>query len=599
MDDNPEWYKDILLVDAKEFIRANINSASRSFVAIGYYLKYIRNNEMFTEDGYQSIWEFAKSEFGIGKSSASRFMAINDRFSKDGNSPVLTEQYKDFSSSKLSEMLTMTDDQLEQVSIGTTVAEIREIKQPVKEEVVATSQQESNEIEQEFQCFDKLAAYWCKRNITVELYELAKSDKDEDIDVFNHYFKEKYIHDGYAPAHDTPGYEISYKTDKSGIHFVDDEKTGYSWQLFIDLVHQELDNDSPAAKPANYHENEEGLKRIKSIRKELKNSKSVTESVEAEPEYIETVSETVDNEPEIVNDVDEADTPERECSNCNYNDMDPDEYRRRHLIKPTEFPCNNCDDKLNHWEPKAKGIVLDCHNPEEGWHKEIIADEPEEVETVEVDIIQTVPENTLFKRVPIGLVDANGKQICEGDILLHGSDTYHVHWFQKEARFVAEAVKKNYKYADLEEWPMYRINECAVLYSIYGDEPEPIQEEPEQLQPELPILKNNDQRKDFIDTYETWPIWIDCKETGERYYRYDLSDKVAMVIKVSWKHTYAGYHESKDYEFGAEQYYLLGVKSEWSATRTQFIEDESRTFAECSTNKSALVDYLKEIQKKG
>ncbi|MDF2908399.1 MAG: DNA-directed polymerase subunit alpha, partial [Herbinix sp.] len=139
MDNNPEWYKDILLVDAKEFIRANINSASRSFVAIGYYLKYIRNNEMFTEDGYQSIWEFAKSEFGIGKSSASQFMSINDKFSKDGNSPILLDQYKDFTSSKLAEMLTMTDEQLEQITPTTTIVEIREIKKPA--ETILTSEQ--------------------------------------------------------------------------------------------------------------------------------------------------------------------------------------------------------------------------------------------------------------------------------------------------------------------------------------------------------------------------------------------------------------------------------------------------------------------------
>ena len=141
---NSEWYVNLQLRDVKTYIRDNINSVSRSFVAIGYYLKYIRDHELFTEDGYQNIWELAQVEFGIGKSSASRFMAINDRFSKDGNSPILLDQYKDFSSSKLSEMLTMTDEQLDQVSITTTVAEIREIKNPDK--VVATSQQEEKPI---------------------------------------------------------------------------------------------------------------------------------------------------------------------------------------------------------------------------------------------------------------------------------------------------------------------------------------------------------------------------------------------------------------------------------------------------------------------
>jgi hypothetical protein len=117
-------------------------------------------------------------------------------------------------------------------------------------------------------------------------------------------------------------------------------------------------------------------------------------------------------------------------------------------------------------------------------------------------------------------------------------------------------------------------------------------------QPELPVLKNNDQRKEFIDSYKNWPVWIDQQLTGEKYYRYNLTDKVAIVVKVSRKHVLQGYKEANDYEYGAEQYYLIGIKTEWSQKGTKIIEDETRTFYECNTNKSALVDYLKVFQKK-
>lgn len=143
MQSNPEWYKDLQYQDVKIYIKDNINSASRSFVAIGYYLKYIRNNELFSEDGYSSIWEFAQGEFGISKSQASKFMSINDKFSVHGNSPILIEQYRDFSSSKLSEMLYLTDEQLESVTVGMTKAEIRDIGK--KDKVVSPAKQESKE----------------------------------------------------------------------------------------------------------------------------------------------------------------------------------------------------------------------------------------------------------------------------------------------------------------------------------------------------------------------------------------------------------------------------------------------------------------------
>lgn len=120
----------------------------------------------------------------------------------------------------------------------------------------------------------------------------------------------------------------------------------------------------------------------------------------------------------------------------------------------------------------------------------------------------------------------------------------------------------------------------------------------EVTQPELPVLKNNDQRKEFIDSYKNWPVWIDQQLTGEKYYRYNLTDRVAIVVKVNRKHALQGCKETNDYEYAAEQYYLIGIKTSWSQKGTKIVEDETRTFYECSTNKSALVDYLKEFQKK-
>lgn len=142
-----KWYADVKLSEIKQFIRAEINTVSRTFVSIGYYLKYIRDKQLYKDDGYTGITEFAKAEFGISAAQASKFMSINDKFSVDGNSPILLEQYRDFSSSKLSEMLYLTDEQLEHVTVATTVAEIREIKEPEKEASFSTSKTESEEVD--------------------------------------------------------------------------------------------------------------------------------------------------------------------------------------------------------------------------------------------------------------------------------------------------------------------------------------------------------------------------------------------------------------------------------------------------------------------
>ena len=60
----------------------------------------------------------------------------------------------------------------------------------------------------------------------------------------------------------------------------------------------------------------------------------------------------------------------------------------------------------------------------------------------------------------------------------------------------------------------------------------PVQESEEAEQPELPVLKNNEQRAAFVDNYKSWPLWIETQETGERYYRYNLPDGTSFVVKT-------------------------------------------------------------------
>ena len=113
--------------DLKSGIRNHLNSAAEDFFMVGYFLRQISENTLFTEDGYKNIWEFAKGEYGLSTSSASRFMAINARFSIDGGEHM-AEKYIGMGVSKLQEMLGLPDEELEKVTQETTVREIRAMK---------------------------------------------------------------------------------------------------------------------------------------------------------------------------------------------------------------------------------------------------------------------------------------------------------------------------------------------------------------------------------------------------------------------------------------------------------------------------------------
>ena len=89
----------------KEDIRRKLQETAGNFVHIGYRLKQIRDSGMY--DGCQDIFEFAQKEYGLSKSTVSRFIAINEKFSEGGNSLELRAEFRGIGSSKLSEMLTL------------------------------------------------------------------------------------------------------------------------------------------------------------------------------------------------------------------------------------------------------------------------------------------------------------------------------------------------------------------------------------------------------------------------------------------------------------------------------------------------------------
>lgn len=125
-----EWYRDVSLEDAEVFIRSNLQSAVRSVIATGFYLKHIRDNELYLEAGYKNVNEYAMDRFGLSASATSRYITRNTRFSRGGNSPLIDDRFKDFSKSQLQEMLGMSDEQLEQVTPDMTVREIRSMARP-------------------------------------------------------------------------------------------------------------------------------------------------------------------------------------------------------------------------------------------------------------------------------------------------------------------------------------------------------------------------------------------------------------------------------------------------------------------------------------
>jgi len=128
----------------KEDIREKLRETAGNFVYIGFRLKQIRDSGML--DGAEDIFEFAQNEYGLSKSTTSRFIAINEKFSEGGNSLELRQEFRAIGSSKLAEMLTLPDAECQMITERTTVRDIRELKNFAKQEAPEDYEGEEEEL---------------------------------------------------------------------------------------------------------------------------------------------------------------------------------------------------------------------------------------------------------------------------------------------------------------------------------------------------------------------------------------------------------------------------------------------------------------------
>ena len=464
-----EWYQNVSLEDAEVFIRSNLQSAVRSVIATGFYLKHIRDNELYLEAGYKNVNEYAMDRFGLSASATSRYITRNTRFSRGGNSPLIDDRFKDFSKSQLQEMLGMSDEQLEQVTPDMTVREIRSMARPKE----------------------------------VPYIEIPGQTELKDIP-------------GVMPEERAESFEAS----TAELFDVEEDEN-----MVQPVAGKPISQEIPVAE---LMEEEDA---------EIATSQLLPE---------ETVANEQRNEP-----IDAAE--KQQMGHCLYRPEYacslPEEYMHR-PGSGTDCAHECCWECVKHGECK-----LECNSS---------ADRPEteeEIATSQTD--NEASEDEVKERTDIELLRElleRKKQLlskCLGTPGIDKSDE-HIRMQKLEVGALASMLCE---LEDLEE---------------KKDRPK---------QPELPPLRNNDQRAAFIDAYETWTLWIDNQETGERYYRYDLPDGTSFVIKT--------YH-SMLYDWKADV--AMRYKEGYGANE-EYLLEPGKFFRDCRANRTTLIEKLKEIQK--
>ncbi len=128
-----------------------------------------------------------------------------------------------------------------------------------------------------------------------------------------------------------------------------------------------------------------------------------------------------------------------------------------------------------------------------------------------------------------------------------------------------------------QEIPEVLTEEKAVPETVASQQEEVVEQE--EIQSPFPDLKNMTEREEFVDSYKDWRIWCKNELTEETFYRYDLPDGAAIVIKSYLSHPSWMIQESERTEL-----YLL--------------TPGYRYFADCKQNMSYVKNYLKDLKMK-
>ena len=123
---------------------------------------------------------------------------------------------------------------------------------------------------------------------------------------------------------------------------------------------------------------------------------------------------------------------------------------------------------------------------------------------------------------------------------------------------------------------------------------EDCQEEPEESeQPPLPIMKNNDQRKQWLRNYKSWGLWYEDKNVGIKYYKYDFANGARLIVE---EFAPDPSEKSQWYTPGEHHYMHLvgGPKPECKNDKGWSYHSRYNKYPNSETE---LVEFLKEIQK--
>lgn len=658
-------------------IRENLGGIVRNFVKTGWHLSRIDRSGAYKLKGYHSVTEYARETFGMAPDGVSRFIHVYEKYSIQGDTPELREEYRDFNFSQLTEMLQLPEEDHTMIRPETKREDIRDLKKFNKQsqnnpdnllnwqqdpddiireavkEFFKARKKDLNEIydqygvgpypEEEIKKMARFLYHEKKKKfqtnrVFVMLYPDQVFIKSSDGELHDITWPEFFqtmgsIFDGSAARKDT--WENYFNPDPDGEfeeqipgqdnimnhpEYLPGKLHGRKFEHCIYLPEEDcISEDCGSCEKKKLLDKQEA--------KEQKSEEKVKELKKPgseEKEYLDAVARHLIRSlwnwmrEDHMNRVTLVDKSPGELK----RKLGPDGRTRWFATDKGTAHINMFDDYVQLWDEESRYMgdydwFYLAAAIQSMWN--VIALENakkarEEAETGQGNAArdpegQVKPELAPAQTETTSAVTADAKDIKTENLSLENlsiqintdvwpEDLSDIpvpsELFIREHLEEEEKTLRDYLECDgLPERTILRQQlKVAGLRIIRNLVKDVLETEEETIQPELPRLKNNEERKEWLRNYKTWPLCHVDAYTGAKYYEYRF-DNGAVLVAEEWKAE--GDRYIPDYE--TVYLHLIGGPE---APRGQYgirkweTHDRFNRFPDSET---AIVEFLKEVQR--
>lgn len=652
-------------------IRENLGGIVRNFVKTGWHLSRIDRSGAYKLKGYHSVTEYARETFGMAPDGVSRFIHVYEKYSIQGDSPELREEYRDFNFSQLTEMLQLPEDDHAMIRPETKREDIRDLKKFNKQsehnpdnflnwqqdpddiireavkEFFKAREKDLNEIydqygvgpypEEEIKKMARFLYHEKKKKfqtnrVFVMLYPDQVFIKSSDGELHDITWPEFFqtmgsIFDGSAAGKDTwekyfnPNPDGEFEEQIPGQdnimnhpEYLPGKLHGRKFERCIYLPEENcISEDCGSCEKKKLLDKQET--------KEQKSAKELKKPDSEEKEYLDAAARHLIRS--LWNWM-----REDHMNRVTMVDKSPEELKRKLGNDRTRWfatdkgaaHINMFDDYIQLWDEDSRYmgdydwfylaaaiqsmwnvIALEnakkareeaeteqgnaARDPEGQVKPELAPAQTETTSAVTADVKDIKTENLSLENLSIRInTDVWPEDLSDIPV---PSELFIREYLEEEEKMLRDYLERGGLPERIILRQQLKVAGLRIIHNLVKDV---LETEEETIQPELPRLKNNEERKEWLENYQDWGLWYRDERIDVNYYKYDFKDGSRLVAAEYPKREGYWNQEPRDEHF----FHFLKKNKKKYASLDEAYDEKFRNETDSITS---LAEFLKEIQK--